>query len=124
MTKGLVSKMVKKKEQTLDLNKIADHIHEGHIKVSTKAGFTKKKTFSPSTLVFGNGHCARYWYLAFEGNEWEEKNTGINYANMNTGSSSHERIQNALEAEGILEWKEGCDGARKVHRSHDGIRSA
>ena len=31
MTKGLVSKMVKKKEQSLDLNKIADHIHEGHI---------------------------------------------------------------------------------------------
>lgn len=107
MTKGLVKKMVKKKEATIDLSKIADHIHEGHMKMQkSKTGFIKKKSFSPSTLVFGNGHCARYWYLAFEGNEWEEKNTGINYANMNTGSSSHERIQGALEAQGILEWQE------------------
>ena len=91
MTKGLVKKMVKKKESSIDLSKIADHIHEGHMKMQkSKTGFIKKKSFSPSTLVFGNGHCARDWYLA----------------NMNTGSSSHERIQGALEAQGILEWQE------------------
>ena len=106
MAKSLVNKIVKKKEEGIDLNKIADHIHEGQFKLNTRSGFTKKKTFSPSTIVFGQGHCARYWFLAFEGNEFEEKNTGINYANMNTGTTSHERIQKALEVQGILEWSE------------------
>lgn len=96
----------KEEPKSLDLSKIADHIHEGHVKASSRTGFIQKKTFSPSTVVFGHGHCPRYWYLAFEGNEWEEKNTGINYANMKTGSSSHERIQEALEVQGILEWSE------------------
>ena len=31
----------------------------------SKAGFTEKKTFSPSTLGYGHGKCARYWFLAF-----------------------------------------------------------
>ena len=106
MAKSLVNKIIKKKESQVDLSKIADHIEQGQFKVNTRSGFTQKKTFSPSTIVFGQGHCARYWYLAFEGNEWEEKNTGINYANMNAGTSGHERIQKALEAQGILEWSE------------------
>jgi CRISPR/Cas system-associated exonuclease Cas4 (RecB family) len=106
MAKSLVSQLVNKEKSEMDLSKIADHIYDGQLKVSSRVGFTKKKTFSPSTVVFGHGHCARFWYLAFEGNEWEEKNTGINYANMNTGTSSHKRIQEALEAQGILEWSE------------------
>jgi len=106
MTKNLVKKMIKKKEEELDLSKIVDYINEGHIKINSKPSFTKKYSFSPSTLVFGHGYCPRYWYLAFEGNEWEDKNTGTSYANMNTGSRSHERLQEALEAAGVLEWKE------------------
>lgn len=106
LLKKILGGTEKEEDKQLNFSKIAEHIHEGHIKASSKAGFTQKKTFSPSTIVFGHGHCARFWYLAFEGHDWEEKNTGINYANMKTGSSSHERIQEALQKQGILEWSE------------------
>jgi len=106
MTKGLVKKMVKKKEKPLDLTKIVDSINEGNFKLNTRSGFIKKYSFSPSTIVFGHGYCPRYWYLAFEGGEWEDKNNPNSYSSMNAGSDRHERLQSALEASGILEWKE------------------
>lgn len=108
MSKNLVKKVVTKKETELDLTKIIDHIYDGQFKANTRdwKSFTKKKTFSPSTLVYGNGYCPRYWYLAFEGNEWENKNTGLNYATMNSGSDRHTRLQEALKESGILEWTE------------------
>ena len=31
-----------------------------------------KKTFAPSTIVYGHGECPRYWYLAFEGGTFED----------------------------------------------------
>lgn len=108
MTKGIIKKIMIKKDSEIDLNKIIDHIYEGQFRSNTKEwkSFTKKKTFGPSTLVYGQGHCARYWYLAFEGNEWENKNTGKNYATMNSGSDRHTRLQEALKEAGVLEWSE------------------
>jgi hypothetical protein len=45
---------------------LVDAIHKGYV-ASNEPKYMKKKTFSPSTIVFGHGKCPRYWYLAFEG---------------------------------------------------------
>ena len=61
----------------------------------------KKKTFAPSTLVYGHGECARYWYLAFEGGDFEDLSNPFAVANMSNGTLSHGRIQEALLKSGI-----------------------
>ena len=55
----------------------------------------QKKTFAPSTIAYGHGECARYWYLAFDGGtfDWEGEellgeiktmmNEGFEYRKLN-----------------------------------------
>lgn len=62
----------------------------------------QKKTFAPSTIAFGHGECARYWYLAFEGGTFEDHADPFAGANMTNGTKSHERIQQAMKDSGIL----------------------
>jgi CRISPR/Cas system-associated exonuclease Cas4 (RecB family) len=62
----------------------------------------QKKTFAPSTIAYGHGECPRYWYLAFEGGEFEDYADPFAGANMTNGTKSHERIQQAMEDAGIL----------------------
>ena len=64
--------------------------------------FKKKKTFSPSTLVYGNGACPRYWFLAWTGAEFEDNANAYAVANMDSGSDRHKRIQNAITDAGIM----------------------
>ena len=45
---------------------LIDAINAGYT-ANIKPRFQKKTTFAPSTLTYGAGECARYWYLAFEG---------------------------------------------------------
>lgn len=66
----------------------------------------KKKSFSPSSLAYGNGECPRYWYLAFDGQTFEDDADAYAVANMSSGTLSHERIQSAMEKSGILKEKE------------------
>jgi CRISPR/Cas system-associated exonuclease Cas4 (RecB family) len=75
-----------------------------------KSGYTanrgprhqQKKTFAPSTIAYGHGECARYWYLAFEGGTFEDNADAFAGANMTNGTKSHERIQKAMEDAGFL----------------------
>jgi CRISPR/Cas system-associated exonuclease Cas4 (RecB family) len=75
-----------------------------------KSGYTanrgprhqQKKTFAPSTIAYGHGECARYWYLAFEGGTFEDSADAFAGANMTNGTKSHERIQKAMEDAGFL----------------------
>jgi CRISPR/Cas system-associated exonuclease Cas4 (RecB family) len=62
---------------------------------------TQKKTFAPSTIAYGHGECPRYWYLAFEGNVFEDTSDAYSVANMTAGTLSHDRIQNAMMASGV-----------------------
>lgn len=62
----------------------------------SKAGFTQKKTFAPSTIGYGHGKCARYWYLAFSGVEFEDTADYKAKANMENGSFVHDRLQTRL----------------------------
>lgn len=108
MARNLIQKVIKKKDNDMiDLSKIATIINEGYVKnASTGLEFVKKKSFSPSKLVWNEGTCPRYWYLAFEGNPWENKNDGPGIANMKSGIDSHERIVEALKDQNIIRWVE------------------
>jgi len=68
--------------------------------------YQQKKSFAPSTIAYGHGECARYWYLAFEGGTFEDNADAFAGANMTNGTKSHERIQQAMEDAGILIDKE------------------
>lgn len=62
----------------------------------------QKKTFAPSTIAYGHGECARYWFLAFEGGTFEDNADAFAGANMTNGTLSHGRIQKAMADAGIL----------------------
>jgi CRISPR/Cas system-associated exonuclease Cas4 (RecB family) len=108
MAKNLLQKIIKKKEALeIDFSVISQELEKGHLSTLGKSYITQKKTFAPSQIVYGQGHCARYWYLAFEGgNLFENKNDGISLANMDSGTKAHKRIENALVDSSILEWSE------------------
>jgi CRISPR/Cas system-associated exonuclease Cas4 (RecB family) len=83
-----------------ELNKI---ITKGYVESGRKDGYAKKKTFSPSSVGYGNGTCPRFWYGAFNGAHFEYTKDPVSIANMNNGTKSHERIQEALELSGVVE---------------------
>jgi CRISPR/Cas system-associated exonuclease Cas4 (RecB family) len=108
MVMNLLKKVLEKEEDlNINLNKIIDIINEGYIKnQNVKGPFTKKYSFAPSKLVWNEGVCPRFWYLAFEGNDWENKNTGPGLANMLAGIHGHERIAEALKDQNVIKWLE------------------
>lgn len=91
---------------------LAETIIKGY-EVNNTPKHQTKKSFAPSTLVFGHGVCPRYWYLAFEGNTFHSNNTGKAIANMDSGTDRHERIQAAMKGAGVLTaeevWAENDD---------------
>lgn len=91
---------------------LADTIIKGY-EASNGPKHQTKKSFAPSTLVFGHGVCPRFWYLAFQGNTFYSENTGKAIANMDSGTDRHERIQTAMEGAGVLSaaevWAENDD---------------
>ena len=83
------------KKSFLNTQDLIDKINYGYVaKRVTK--FTTKKTFAPSTIAFSHGECPRYWYLAFEGADFEDNADAYGGANMTAGTKSHERIQEAM----------------------------
>lgn len=86
--------------KNVDIDSIIKKIEEGYV-VNRIDKHQQKKTFAPSTLVYGHGECARYWYLAFEGGTFESKDTPYGVANMTSGTMSHDRIQKAMLDSGI-----------------------
>lgn len=81
---------IKKKPGGFDKEKF---IQEYYDSFESKAGFTQKKTFSPSTLGYGHGNCARYWFLAFNGAEFEDTAKPSAKAAMENGNFTHDRLQ-------------------------------
>ena len=108
MAKNLLKNMLKEYKRTpglINTKDLIERIEAGYL-VDNKNGFKKKKTFSPSSLVYGHGACPRYWYLAFHGTEFHDEVTSRQVANMRNGTLSHERIQKAIEDSGIMISKE------------------
>jgi hypothetical protein len=104
-TNFLKQALNKQPEGAIDTKAFIAKIEEGYT-AANGYNFKTKKTFSPSALVYGNGACARYWFLAFSGTEFLDDNDAYAIANMSSGTMSHERIQKAIEDAGIMVEKE------------------
>ena len=86
----------KKADDSFDYNQFAKEIDDAYLAQRRKNGFTKKETFSPSTIGYGHGNCPRYWFIAFNGAEFVETTTAQGLANMQNGSMAHDRIQKVI----------------------------
>ncbi len=96
------SKKKKNKEDESFVDGLVDAINSGYL-TKTKPKFTKKKNFSASNLTYGAGECPRYWYLAFDGQIFYDNADAFGVANRTQGSLGHGRIQEAIEASGLLD---------------------
>jgi CRISPR/Cas system-associated exonuclease Cas4 (RecB family) len=106
MAKNFLKQVIDKQPpNAIDTKAFIAKIEEGYT-ANNGYNFKTKKTFSPSALVYGNGACARYWFLAFSGTEFLDDNDAYSIANMSSGTMSHERIQKAIEDAGIMVEKE------------------
>lgn len=102
MAKNFLKQVLDKQpEGAIDTKALIAKIETGYT-VNRVTEFKKKKTFSPSTLVYGNGACPRYWYLAWTGADFEDNADAYAVANMDSGSDRHKRIQAAITAAGIM----------------------
>lgn len=103
MAKNLISSIRNKPKNTaLDPKKLVKMIYAAYEDGRSSNEFKTKKTFSPSTLGYGHGTCARYWTIAFSGAEFTESTPATNIASMSSGTDAHTRIQNALEKTGTV----------------------
>jgi CRISPR/Cas system-associated exonuclease Cas4 (RecB family) len=105
MSKSLLSELMqssgRSENKNESLDSLIEKIQSGYI-ANRGPRHQQKKTFAPSTIAYGHGECPRYWYLAFEGGEFEDHADPFAGANMTNGTKSHERIQKAMEDAGIL----------------------
>jgi len=96
--------MIKPEEKPIhpiDIAGLEAKIKEGYT-ITRVDKHTTKKTFAPSTIAYGHGECARYWYLAFDGQMFEDNADAYASANMSVGTLSHARIQNAMLNAGMV----------------------
>lgn len=100
MTEDKKTKPKRERVEAFSVDGLVNQIKSGYV-VDRGPKQTKKKTFAPSTISYGHGECPRYWYLAFEGNVFEDFAEPDSVANMESGSLSHERIQNAMMKSGV-----------------------
>ena len=104
MTKNLIEQIMlqkPKEDDSFNAKEFIDTLEKGYL-AERGAKFTKKKTFSPSKIAYGEGKCPRYWYLAFEGGVFEDNSTPFAVANMTNGIKSHERVLGtALKGSGM-----------------------
>jgi hypothetical protein len=106
MAKNFLKQVIDRKpDGPIDTKALIQKIESGYL-VGRDPQFKTKKTFSPSTLVYGSGACARYWFLAFSGAEFVDDADPYAVANMGSGTQAHERIQTAIENAGIMVEKE------------------
>jgi len=104
MSKNFLNELMQQNKQIASdssMDALIEKINSGYV-ANRGPRHQQKKTFAPSTIAYGHGECPRYWYLAFEGGEFEDYADPFAGANMTNGTKSHERIQKAIEDSGIL----------------------
>lgn len=103
MGRDLVTNLkFKKITGSFDPDSFAKIIDDAYLTGRNLDRWQKKNTFSPSTIGYGHGMCPRYWFIAFNGAEFEEKFDALAIANMENGKQAHERLQKLLESTKIL----------------------
>lgn len=98
--KNLQSMAPPAESKDIDINKLTDLINQGY-ETYNSSSFKKKKSFSPSTLVYGNGACPRYWFIAFNGAIFVDKFDPVSIGNMKSGTDAHERLGDLLNRSGL-----------------------
>lgn len=107
MAKNLISSLLTKPKDTkLNSQKFVKMLNSAYQKTNTLKEFKQKKSFAPSTVGYGHGTCARYWWIAFNGAEFTENIPAANIASMRSGTAAHERIEKLVEATGLLKQSE------------------
>ena len=102
MSKNLIKKvMIKEDKPEQWVVDMIDKIESGYL-VGREPKHRVKKSFSPSSLVYGNGKCSRYWVYAFNGAEFSDDADAYAVANMSNGTMSHERLQKAMKDSGVM----------------------
>ncbi len=96
------SKKASDLEDVSFIDGLIEKIESGYL-TKTKPKFTKKSNFSASTLTYGAGECPRYWYLAFDGAVHHDNSDAFGVANRTNGTLGHGRIQEAIQASGLLD---------------------
>lgn len=91
-----------RKPKDFNLTSLLEVIEEAYVNSRPKEKFSKKTSFSPSTVGYGQGTCPRYWYLAFEGGNFKSTFDGLSIANMSNGTLAHQRIEKLFEDSGTL----------------------
>jgi CRISPR/Cas system-associated exonuclease Cas4 (RecB family) len=101
LLKEVVTEREKNPSKFLSLHKMIDQIESGYL-ANAKPKYSQKKSFSPSKIVWNEGECARYWYLAFDGAEFLDDRTPFSAANMQNGIYGHERLEKAMLDSGVM----------------------
>lgn len=105
MSRDIVANLKFRKESTaggFTAEKLEQAIERGYMAQARENKFTTKKTFAPSSIGYGHGTCARYWYQAFNGADFVETVDALGVANMSNGSAAHARLEKVLEDAGVL----------------------
>jgi CRISPR/Cas system-associated exonuclease Cas4 (RecB family) len=99
MTKNLLKQIMIKPEKepvdAIDPDGLIAKINSGYT-INRGPKHQQKKTFAPSTIAYSHGECPRYWYLAFDGNTFDDNSDAYAVANMTSGTLGHQRIQEAM----------------------------
>lgn len=107
MAKNLISSLMNKPKNTkLDSKKFIKMINSAYQESTSIKEFKKKSSFAPSTIGYGHGTCARYWWIAFNGAEFTDNIPAANIASMRSGTAAHERIEKLIESTGLLKQNE------------------
>jgi len=106
MSKGIVRNLKFKKMGNFDYAEFSQMLEAAYLSTRRDGKNTKKKTFSPSTIGYGHGNCARYWFIAFNGADFEEQFDAGAIANMMNGTYAHDRLEKIIELTGTLKQKE------------------
>ncbi|MFM6994605.1 MAG: hypothetical protein ACKOWO_05785 [Sediminibacterium sp.] len=110
MTKNLLQQvMLKETEKKAAITKQNEIFNAEEMIAKINSGYiadrgpkkTTKKTFAPSTIAYQHGQCPRYWYLAFDGNIFDDYTDAYGAANMSSGTMGHDRIQDAMMKSGV-----------------------
>jgi CRISPR/Cas system-associated exonuclease Cas4 (RecB family) len=106
MSTGLIKTVRLGKKLSFDTKKFLSIVEQAYVNSRPKSKYSKKVSFSPSSVGYGAGTCPRYWYLAFTGGEFENTFDGLSVANMANGTAAHDRIEKLFADAGVLEEAE------------------
>lgn len=89
--------------KAFETSDFGEALEKASMESGRKSKWTKKTSFAPSGIGYGNGTCPRFWYYAFHGAHFDyDDTTARQRANMDAGTAAGERIAKLVEQTGML----------------------